>query len=71
MNTNLNRIEREYKAADNTLETKNADLETALDRLKLSPVGSIVAWIPRVAKGQGTAANVPEGWLRCDGSVIP
>ena len=36
------------------------------------PVGSIIAWVLRVDNDtSGEAVDLPDGWLRCDGSVIP
>ena len=36
----------------------------------LSILGSIIAWVPRTDNGPPDEA-LPEGWMRCDGSVIP
>ena len=33
-------------------------------------LGSIIAWVPRTKNGQPDEA-LPEGWIRCNGSVIP
>merc|ERR1719336_1650479 len=48
------------------------DVTTAVD-IKLDfidatrpPIGSIVAWLPRMS----VAGDVPSGWQRCDGSAI-
>ena len=36
------------------------------------PVGTILSWVLRVDNSSGgEIADLPEGWMRCDGSVIP
>ena len=35
-----------------------------------SPVGTIMAWILRV-DSDGEAVDLPDGWISCNGSVIP
>jgi len=40
--------------------------------LNLSPVGTILPWVPKPVKDDSvTGLTVPEGWQRCDGSIIP
>ena len=34
------------------------------------PLGTITAWIRRV-NGSQIYVNIPDGWVRCDGSTIP
>ena len=44
-------------------------LEAAINN---SPLGTILPWVPKPQKNESlTAVDVPEGWQRCDGSVIP
>ena len=45
-------------------------LDETIELLHLSPVGSIVAWVPRVDVNDPNE-NLPNGWIRCDGGVIP
>ena len=68
LRTDISRIERfsnDNTGQIRTLVTKTNALET-----KTSPVGSIVAWVPHVDSGDPNE-NLPNGWVRCDGSVIP
>ena len=38
----------------------------------ISPVGTILPWVPKPAKDDSvTDLTVPEGWQKCDGSIIP
>ena len=38
----------------------------------VAPVGTITAWIMNVKDGDGgTIADLPDGWVRCDGTLIP
>ena len=39
--------------------------------LNLSPVGTILPWVPKPIKDDSvTTLAVPEGWAKCDGSII-
>ena len=39
--------------------------------LTLSPVGTILPWVPKPIKDDSvTTLAVPEGWAKCDGSII-
>ena len=62
INQNLQFIDENSIAIDTLDET--------IDLLQLSPIGSIVAWVPRVDSGDPNE-NLPNGWIRCDGGVIP
>ena len=35
------------------------------------PVGTILSWVLRVDDAGGEIVDLPDGWMRCDGSVIP
>ena len=35
------------------------------------PVGTILSWVLRVDNDGGDIVDLPDGWMRCDGSVIP
>lgn len=72
----------DLKTITDGLEIKTAELLTnheedvivlteRMDKLHLSPVGSIVAWVPRPESDSQTDQHLPDGWVRCDGSVIP
>jgi len=45
--------------------------ENDISALHIAPLGSIMAWTPRPTKDNGTYLELPDGWVRCDGSVIP
>jgi hypothetical protein len=49
---------------------ENADIIT---RLHLAPIGTISAWVTKPSKEtrEVEMVNLPEGWVRCDGSTIP
>lgn len=47
------------------------NLELHVDELQLSPIGSIVAWIPKTDHSQTDELKLPKGWIPCDGRVIP
>merc|ERR1712227_20663 len=35
------------------------------------PIGTIISWVSKVDNSGGESSDLPEGWLRCDGSIIP
>ena len=37
---------------------------------KVSPIGTILPWIPKVNKTSGDLLPIPEGWQYCNGSLI-
>ena len=39
--------------------------------LATSPLGTILAWVMKPTAGSGNWTELPDGWVRCDGSVIP
>ena len=41
-----------------------------MSQLPEVPIGTIIAWITRV-EGVDDTVNLPDGWVRCDGSTIP
>ena len=44
-----------------------------ITNLNLAPVGTISAWVtkPTQETGDDDKVNLPDGWVRCDGSPIP
>jgi len=53
---------------ENTKLIQKAD--NVIGDLHLTPIGAIVAWTPRPATNHPNM-ELPEGWIRCDGQVIP
>merc|ERR1719507_1591726 len=49
---------------------ENADI---INKLHLAPIGTISAWVTKPTKEtvEDEMVNLPEGWVRCDGSTIP
>jgi len=50
------------------LQQKDKDLE--VDLMKMMPLGSIVAWVPKPDKAAADESEIPDGWMYCDGSKI-
>merc|ERR1719391_1742305 len=44
-----------------------------ITRLNLAPIGTILAWVRKPSKetSDNDIVNLPNGWVRCDGSPIP
>jgi len=53
--------------ADSDISAQHLDIST----LHIAPLGSIMAWIPRPSEAYGNKLELPDGWVRCDGSIIP
>ena len=43
----------------------------SIDNLEMAPVGTIIAWVPKPTKGSSETVDIPDGWVKCDGSIIP
>ena len=40
--------------------------------MNYAPIGTILPWVPKPEKNESvTSLDVPEGWQKCDGSLIP
>jgi len=68
--------EVDIKVGDNQvdislLQTNTFENTKAISGLHIAPLGSIIAWTPRPSANQATNMELPDGWVRCDGSVIP
>ena len=47
------------------------ELSGNLSIAEVLPVGTILAWTMKVEVNGPYSKEIPEGWLRCDGSIIP
>ena len=43
----------------------------SVSKLPEVPIGTILTWVPEVDHNGGEFASLPDGWIRCDGSMIP
>jgi hypothetical protein len=46
-------------------------IDDILEKMTGLPLGSIIPWVNRPNINSHTTENLPDGWQRCDGSVIP
>ena len=53
-----------------TVRSDIDDLKANMPLLTLAPIGSILAWIPRVNKHTTEVTDIPECYQLCDGSPI-
>ena len=66
------RVKRENQMLTNVIETSIAQLRQDMDNMNnLLPVGSIIAWVTKPTKDTSELASLPEGWVRCNGDIIP
>ena len=42
-----------------------------MDKLVVMPLGTIIAWVIKPEKDADHSATLLDGWMRCDGSLIP
>merc|ERR1719495_925340 len=55
------------QANKNSITTAQANIRN----IHLAPLGTITAWVNRPGTNTAHTENLPVGWIRCDGSVIP
>merc|ERR1719495_1920265 len=48
-----------------------ATAEANILKMHVAPIGTITAWVSRPVTTSPHTENLPTGWIRCDGSVIP
>merc|ERR1711962_90766 len=66
------RVKRENQRLTNVIETSIAQLRQDMDNMNnLLPVGSIIAWVTKPTKYTSELASLPDGWVRCNGNIIP
>jgi len=61
----------EVKKNFTVVEEQFIAVEDDMTKLHLSPIGTIAAWVTKPEQIQLEEATLPEGWVKCDGSVIP
>ena len=54
-----------------TIDINYNTITEEMDKMNLMPIGSIVAWVIKPNKDAKNATDLPEGWIRCDGTTIP
>ena len=42
-----------------------------MTHLSGSPLGTIIAWVMKPTAGSSNFTDLPDGWVRCDGTAIP
>jgi len=67
LKTNVAANEAHITKNENSISTIGVDVKN----LKLAPLGTITAWVNRPAINAPHTENLPYGWMRCDGSIIP
>jgi len=71
---NEHSIEENKEEVDAAVEENRVAIEeigNTVDNLQELPIGSIISWIVRADHDADTEiAHLPEGWQRCDGSLI-
>ena len=53
------------------IDTNYNTITEEMDKMNLMPIGSIVSWVIKPNKDTENAADLPDGWIRCDGTTIP
>merc|ERR1712136_132844 len=66
----LERQESDSALQKNVTEV-TGQLQEDIDDIMLMPIGSIIAWVMKPGKDAVNISYLPEGWMRCDGTLIP
>ena len=56
------------------IEQNREDIDNnkdSIDDLSMAPLGTIIAWVPKPSQAAVEFIDLPDGWVRCDGSLIP
>merc|ERR1712150_449865 len=67
----LETIDYQIKELQEKLQSEIDLIENDVERIKEMPIGSIVSWVLKPQNEAGHVQVLPEGWIRCDGSIIP
>jgi len=75
LNARLDKETLERQESDSALQKNVTDqliaVEDDMSKLNLSPIGTIAAWVSKPEQTQMDEEPLPDGWMKCDGSVIP
>jgi len=64
----VDNVEEDLEVIDNTVN----EIENEVEKLSEFPIGSIIPWVMKVMDDGGEDfVELPSGWMRCDGSIIP
>ena len=50
---------------------KTVFVSISVEMLPVVPIGTIISWVFKVDNTTGKIVELPEGWMRCNGEVIP
>ena len=64
---NLNALETRV----GNVETKNEEQDLTISEFDIFPLGSIIPWVNKPSLGSVHQEDLPDGWVLCDGGVIP
>jgi len=70
---NMGELDSKVEMLDVQLKEDEARLESLavkIEKLHEAPLGTITAWVTRPSPEGDTEASLPEGWQKCDGSLI-
>jgi len=52
-------------------ENSIEEIEDKINNIQTAPLGTILAWVPKPTTGSNQTSDLPDGWVRCDGTIIP
>ena len=64
---NLNALETRV----GNVEKKNEEQDLTISEFDIFPLGSIIPWVNKPSLGSVHQEDLPDGWVLCDGGVIP
>jgi len=69
-NNSINNIGKIIDNMDTNMTDWNRTVTHQIEKINTAPVGTITAWVTR-PEDSGQTANLPDGWVKCDGHPIP
>jgi len=55
----------------NSIDQNKEDTDDTINNMRTAPLGTILAWVPKPTTGSNQTSDLPDGWVRCDGTIIP
>merc|ERR1712142_569420 len=65
------RLKRNVDELSENLVALSNKVDTAVNSLVIPPVGAIIAWVNKPNRCAKLLPDIPDGWIKCNGSIIP
>ena len=65
------RLKEDNKRLNDVIRNNIGQLTETIQNFAVAPIGTITAWASKPTKDTRETVNLPEGWVRCSGEIIP